>query len=92
MNVTYNDSFISSAYNGLLRYRSYASKHSVREAAQTGTEMMRLATMEMCCHNLLALLLMLLVKCYHADVVRQCSCQLQQHTQTGTIMMKIICK
>jgi len=67
--MTYNNSFISSANDGLLWYGSYASNNSMHQTAQTGTEMMRSTTVHMRRHNLLSLLLMLLVQCCHANVV-----------------------
>ena len=41
----------------------------MHQAAQTGAEMMCLTAIEMCRHDLLPLLLMLLIKCYHANIV-----------------------
>jgi len=84
--MTYDNSFISSTNNGLLWYGSYASDNTMHQAAQTSTKVMRSAAIEMCRHNLLSSLFMLLVKCCDADVVRQCTCQLQQQTQINEII------
>jgi len=56
----------------------------MHQAAQTSTEGMRSAAINVRRHDLLPLLLMLLVKCCYANVVRQCSCQLHKQTKEFT--------
>jgi len=51
---------------------------------------MRSAAVDVRRHNLLPLFLMLFVKCCHANIVRQCSCQLhkQKKELTDCVLQK----